>query len=152
MTHDQKQQERKDLQLELKARREVLRRLSYPIKQLQAAAGKEEKSRRARAESLLEYKTESEIADAYGYEMITDDERRALLEALESGERYVADTLTPIGLALKILRGFAHTMQVELNEIEFDLLPRREQLQRVEAAEKRRDEIKARRDAREALT
>lgn len=148
MTHDQKQQARKELHLELKARREVLRRLSYPLKQLQAAADKEEKRRRKRTEALLEYKTESEIMDAYGYEMITDDERRALLEALESGERYVADTLTPVGLALRIMRKFSNSLETEASAIAFELLPRREQLQRIEADEKRRDEIKARRSAR----
>lgn len=148
MTNDQKAQERAELQIEAKARREVIKRLAYPLKQLQAAADKEEKSRRERAEALLEYKTEDEIMDAYGYEMITDDERRELIAALESGEKYVADTLTPVGLALKILKKFSHAMETEVSEIEFALLPVEEQSRRLEAAEQHRAEVEARREAR----
>ena len=148
MTNDQKAQERAELKLELKARGEVLRRLSYPLKQLQAEADKEAKSRQARTEALMVYKTEAEIMDAYGWDQITDDERRALLEALEAGERYVEDTLTPVGLALKILREFSHTMEVEASGLEFELLPQEERIRRLEEAEARRAEHEARQAAR----
>lgn len=143
-----KKDEQKELRLEIKARQEVIRRLAYPLKQLQAADAKEVEKRRVRTDALLEYKTEVEIMDSYGYDMISDDERRELLEVLESGERYVADTLTPVGLALKILRGFVRTMQLELDELEFELLPPKEKLRRREEAEKRRSEIEIRRAAR----
>ena len=148
MTNDQKAQERAELRIEAKARREVIKRLAYPLKQLQAAADKEKKSRRERAEALLEYKTEDEIMDAYGYDMITDDERRGLIAALESGEKYVEDTLTPVGLALKIVKKFLHAMETEVSELEFELLPVEEKSRRLEAAERRRAEVEARREAR----
>lgn len=148
MTNEQKKQERKELRLEIRARREVMRRIAYPLNQLQIAAEKEKQHRKDREEALKEYKTINEVMDAYGYDQITDDERRSLIEAIESGERYIEDTITPVGLALKILRQFHRSMQTEADALEFELLPPEEQTRRLEASEKRRIELEERRAAR----
>ncbi len=143
-----KPDERKELQLELKARRELVKRLAYPLSQLEKADAKEQARREERSAALSEYKTQQEAHDAYGYDMITEDEYRQICETLEAGEKYVAETLTPINLALRILRKFVGRMDTEARDIEFELLPVEEQNRRREASEARRAEMEARKEAR----
>lgn len=143
-----KNDERKDLQLEIKARKEVTKRLAYPIDQLVKADTKERSKREERAASLSEYKTVAEAQDAYGYDLITDDEYHAICEAIESGEKYVEETMTPVNLALKILRDFTRRMESEIRSIEFELLPEEEKKKRLAESEARRAEMEARKEAR----
>jgi hypothetical protein len=143
-----KNDERKGLQLEIKARKEVTKRLAYPIDQLVKADTKERSKREERAASLSEYKTVAEAQDAYGYDLITDDEYHAICEAIESGEKYVEETMTPVNLALKILRDFTRRMESEIRSIEFELLPEEEKKKRLAESEARRAEMEARKEAR----
>lgn len=143
-----KNDERKELQLEIKARKEVTKRLAYPIDQLVKADAKERTKREERAASLSEYKTITEAQDAYGYGLITDDEYHAICEAIESGEKYVEETTTPVNLALKILRDFTRRMENEIRSLEFELLPPEEQNKRLAESEARRAEMEARKEAR----
>lgn len=143
-----KPDERKELQLELRARRELVRRLAYPLSQLEKADAKEQARREERSAALSEYKTQQEVHDAYGYDVITEDEYRQICETLEAGEKYVAETLTPVNLALRILRKFVGSMDREARDIEFELLPVEEQNRRREASEARRAEMEARKEAR----
>jgi len=143
-----KRDERKDLELEIKARKEVTKRLTYPIDQLVKADAKERAKREERAATLSEYKTIAEAQDAYGYDLITDDEYHAICEAIESGEKYVEETMTPVNLALKILRDFTRQMESEIRSLEFELLPEEEKKKRLAESEARRAEMEARKEAR----
>ena len=143
--------EKNDLQLEIKARRELIKRLAYPLDQLTKADTKERAKREERAAAISEYKTKEEAQDAYGYESITEDEYHAICEAIESGEEYVAKTITPVNLSMKILRDFIRRMESEKRSLEFELLPPEEQTKRQEAAEKQREEMAARRERRRKL-
>lgn len=140
--------DKEELQIELKARNQVIKRLAYPIKQLETAVEKETQLRKARAESLMAYKTCDDVMNAYGWGDITDNERRMLIDAIEDGARCAEETNTPAKLALKILNQFIRTMQTEKQELEFALLSPEEQQIKKNAAEKRKAELEARIDNR----
>ncbi len=141
-------EERKNIELEIKARKEVTKRLTYPIDQLVKADAKERAKREERAATLSEYKTIAEAQDAYGYGIITDDEYDAICEAIESGEKYVEETMTPVNLALKILRDFTRQMESEIRSLEFELLPPEEQAKRRAETDEIKKRAEARRNAR----
>lgn len=148
MTIDQKAEERKALELETKGRRELLHRLEHPTTLLKAAVAKEKARREERVIRARDYKTVDEAHDAYGWGAITEDEYRAIAEAIEAGEEYIENAVTPVELAAKILTDFTSRLSSELRSLEFELLPIEEQVKRMEAAEKRREEMEARRAAR----
>jgi hypothetical protein len=148
VTTDQKAEEHKAIQLEAKGRRELLCRLEHPAKLLKAAGDKERIRREERTAQARQYQTVNEAQDAYGWDVITEDEYRAIVKAIEAGEEYVTNTVTPVELAAKILTDFTSRLSSELRGLEFELLPVDEQLKRMEAAEKRREEMEARRATR----
>lgn len=150
MTNSQKE-ERRALDLEVKARKELLKRLSHPAKLLIAAVDKERTQREERIALTQQYKTETEIMDAYGYELITDEERGRLLDALETGQQYVDQTVTTTSAALSILKDFVGRLEKEVDGFEFELLPAEEQTRRREAAERFKEEQDARRARRRQL-
>lgn len=143
-----KKTERNELQLEIKARKELVKRLAYPLDQLAKADAKERTKREERAAALSEYKTQEEAHEAYGYDIITEEEYRAICDAIEAGEKYVTETMTPVSLAMKILRDLIRRMESESRSLEFELLSPEEQAKRMEAAEKHREEMAARRERR----
>ena len=143
-----KKAERNELQLEIKARKELVKRLAYPLDQLSKADAKERTKREERAAALSEYKTQEDAHEAYGYDLITEEEYQAICEALEAGEKYVTETMTPVSLAMKILRDFIRRIESESRSLEFELLPPEEQTKRMEAAEKQREEMAARHERR----
>ena len=150
MTTSQKE-ERRALELEVKARKELLKRLSHPTKLLIAAVDKERTQREERVAQTQQYKTETEIMDAYGYELITDEERGRLLDALETGQQYVDQTITTASAALSILKDFLGDLEREVDGLEFELLPAEAQAKRLEAAERFKEEQDARRAKRRQL-
>lgn len=148
MNIDQKNEQRKTLELEVAARRELLKRLEHPEKLLKAAVDKETAKVEQRVERNRQYRTVEEVQDAYAYEEITDDERYALIKAIEDGEEYVNNTMTPLRAALGILRDFTGRISREASSLEFELLPPEEQTRRLKEAEERREAMEARRAAR----
>ena len=148
MNIDQKNEQRKVLELEAAARRELLKRLDHPEKLLKAAVDKETAKAEQRVERNRQYRTVEEVQEAYGYEEITDDERCALIKAIEDGEDYVNNTMTPLRAALGILRDFTGRLSREAVDFEFSLLPPEEQERRLKEAEERRKATEARRAAR----
>lgn len=152
MTKEQKAEERKDLQLEIKARRELLNRLGHPMKLLEAAAEKEKAKREERVARAREYATAEDAHEAFGWGVISEEEYEAIAAAFEAGEAYVENTVTPVEAALHILKEFSGRLSSEVRSFEFDLLPAEEQIKHMEAAEKHREEMEARRAARRGQT
>ena len=76
---------KKDIRLELKARKIVKKKLESAIKSLEKPISKLIADREKRKETLLQYKDEHELLDAYGWGFITEEEYEARLEAY--GER-----------------------------------------------------------------
>lgn len=134
-----------DLKLGIRANKEVLRRLETPIKRLREKVERERTDRAVRRQALREYKTESEIMDAYGWGQITDDERRELLDGLEGDRIYVEETPTVSSEALMVLEDFASRLRREIDSFQFDLLPTKEQDRILREREERLEKAKKRR-------
>ena len=129
----------------IRANKEVLRRLETPIKRLREKVERERTDRAVRRQALREYKTESEIMDAYGWGQITDDERRELLDGLEGDRIYVEEKPTVSSEALMVLEDFASRLRREIDSFQFDLLPTKEQDRILREREERLEKEKKRR-------
>lgn len=140
-------QDRADLKLAIRARKEVLRRLETPIKRLEEKVQREKTDRAVRREALRTYKTEREIQDAYGYDMITEEERLQLLAELEGDRSYIEETGTTASEALAILREFAVRMEHDIQHFEFEPLPEKEQIRILQEREERRKKALERKEA-----
>lgn len=143
---DVDREEREALQLEIKARKELARRLDHPLKLLEVAAEKEQKKRKERIESLTEYKSYQEAQDAYGWEFITEEEFDEIVRILEEGTEKLEKERSPVEVAKDILNRFVNGLVSEIASFEFDLLPEDEK----ECIRQKNDEILARRAARDA--
>lgn len=141
---DRKQEEREAITLEIKARKELLRRLDHPQKLIQAAAEKEAKKRKERIEKLTEYKSYQEAQDAYGWEIITEEEFDEIVRIMETGTEEIEKEITPVEVAEHILAEFIGGLMRDIGGLEFDLLSPEEQLRVME----RNDKIRARRAER----
>ena len=145
MNKAQKKEKQEDLRFEISCRRELIRRLAYPLKQLEVASVKEHEKREARQMMLFgTYKTEDEISDAYGWDEITEEERDHLLDMLERGKAYVESTQTPVSAAYKMLREYMDRLDREARDFAFELLPEEKQAEIRNAQEHFMDEHKAR--------
>lgn len=143
---DIEKQEREEIKLEIRARQELIKRLEHPMKLLTVAAAKEEQKRKERIEHLTEYKSYREAQDAYGWDIITEEEFDQIVKVLEEGTEAIEKESTPVEVALELLRRFIGSLNYERASFEFDLLPEAEK-ERVRA---RNEEILARRAARDA--
>ena len=137
--------QREDLKLGIRANKEVLRRLETPIKRLREKVERERTDRAVRRQALREYKTESEIMEAYGWGQITDDEQRELLAGLEGDRIYVEETPTVNSEALSMLEDFASRLRREIDSFQFDLLPPKEQDRILREREERLEKARKRR-------
>lgn len=137
--------QREDLKLGIRANKEVLRRLETPIKRLREKVERERTDRAVRRQALREYKTESEIMEAYGWGQITDDEQRELLAGLEGDRIYVEETPTVNSEALSVLEDFASRLRREIDSFQFDLLPPKEQDRILREREERLEKARKRR-------
>lgn len=143
---DIEREEREELKLEIKARKELAKRLGHPLRLLEIAAEKEQKKRKERIESLTEYKSYREAQDAYGWEIITEEEFDEIVRILEEGTERLEKERTPVEVAKDILNRFINGLVSEVASFEFDLLPENEK----ERIRQQNDEILARRAARDA--
>ena len=141
------------LKLDAEGCRLLIKKLKPVQRSLETVVKREKAKRAERIAALNEYKTEQDIQDAYGYGYISDDERRQLLEMLETGEKYVEDVQTKTSVALHLLREFVGRLSRQANSYEFELMPPEEQAKRLAATEEIRKRADARRAARkEALS
>lgn len=139
-------EEREALQLEIRARQELARRMEHPLKLLERAAKKEQQKRKERIEHLTEYKSYNEAQEAYGWEFITEEEFDEIVRILEEGTERIEKERTPVEIAKDILNKFVNGLTYEIASFEFDLLPEEEK----EHVRQKNEEILARRAARDA--
>ena len=77
-----------DLNLELRADKRLYGRLKTLRRYYQEKRDKVMEQRRERVEQMLgDYPTEQEAHEAYGYDMISEDEYTQILEAIEKGHQ-----------------------------------------------------------------
>lgn len=137
--------ERMELKLEIRARKELLKRLEYPQKLLKAAAEKEQQKKKERIENLTQYKSYREAQDAYGWDIITEEEFDEIVNILEKGTEAIENEISPIEAAKIILDKFIGGLMYEIAGFEFELLPEKEK----ERVRLHNDEIMAKRKARD---
>lgn len=136
------------MELDLKGCRYLIKKLTTVRLSLETAVSKEKGKRAAHILDLSQYKTEEDIQEAYGYELITDDERQNLLEALAIGEKYVENTETKSIVAFHLLQEFMGKLNRKADSLEFELLPPEEQAKRLAAAEEIHERVKSRQEDR----
>lgn len=139
MTESEKKN-RAQMRMDLKARKELLKRLTSPLKRAEAAAKKEYDKRAAHVESLRKYQSPEEAQEAYGYGNITEDEYKEILRAFERDEEYVDNTTTPAEIAAQLLHDYVAHIKKDIAYCEFVLKPKSEQ----ERILRQRDELLAR--------
>lgn len=91
-------------------------------------------------ELLGDYKTVDEARDAYGWDLITEEEFDEIRSAIENGERKaVEDDRDSVAVAW--LNDFIRRLSDTISSIEFDLLPADEQDRRLKEAEEHEREM-----------
>lgn len=143
---DIEREEHEEIQLEIRARQELAKRMEHPLKLLKTAAEKEQRKRKERIEHLTEYKSYNEAQEAYGWELITEEEFDEIVRILEEGTERIEKERTPVEVALDILNKFVGGLHYEVASFEFDLLPEDEK----ERVRQKNMEILERRAARDA--
>ena len=138
--------ERKELKLEIKGRKIVVNKLEIALKALNKKVDKIEKDRQNRKETLLEYKDELELQDAYGWGFITEDEYYKLLEAMRKGVQVIGEETTPEEVAKNIIQEWIGRMWSDIYSFEYDLLPPEKQAEIMkkneEILQKRKERMK----------
>lgn len=150
LTKEEIEQEIDDgMKLDAEGCRLLIKKLEPVKRSLEKTVEREKAKRAERTAVLSEYKTEQDIQDAFGYDLITDNERRQLIEMLETGEKYVDDTQTKASVALHFLRDIISRLYKQVSSFEFELLPPEEKAKRLVAAEEIRERAEIRRAVRE---
>ena len=107
--------------LELRARKEIIKRLQYPLNQLKKAVEKEKNTRQQRASKLLAFETLEEAQEAYGYAEISYEEFYLVRKCFKNAETLVNGTLTATDIALGLLHDFIRRVESEKHDLEFEL-------------------------------
>ena len=123
---DKEKKERKDIRVEIKARKIVMKKLDTAIKALEQTCARERKEKEEKREKLLSYKSYQDAQDAYGWGYITEEEFDEITEFMESSQKLV-DESTAEDIAVKTLKQWHGWMTSEIAELEFQLLPEKEQ-------------------------
>lgn len=124
----------KTVKLEIAAINGVLKRFEAVKKHFVNTVNKEREKVAARITAMLDYKTEEEAADAFGWGYITEVEYKAILERLDGAEQAAAkETKNTMALAycLDAIRRLENTRR----EFEWSLLSDAEKQRRTEARE-----------------
>lgn len=125
---DKEQQEREAFTLEIKSRKEVLKKIENAYKRLKQQAQANYENRKLKVQSASEFKSIDEAHDAFGYDCITEEEYYEIVEIFEKGEEYVEKRLSPQEVAVEILGEFIGRLYSEIRSFEFELLPSEEQM------------------------
>lgn len=115
--------ERKDLRIELKGRKIVLKKLNTAISAIEKTVGKIVSEREKRKAVISEYRDENDIQDAYGWGFITEDEYYSLLDQMRSGVESIDSEVSAEEIALNMLQEWRKRVWSDIHSIEFELLP-----------------------------
>ena len=122
--------------LEAKACERVSKELWRVADKMDRAVKKEKAARQTEFESVMEYRSETEIQDAYGYAFITEKQYARYLDLFREGRaalEHAAPTKTEA--ALRILHRILRDLAEEQREWEFSALTPMEQLLETKRAE-----------------
>lgn len=133
------QEVQKATKLELDAYVYLQKKLQGLANQIEKAVTKKSQQDEAREMELMEYKTEEDIQDAYGWDIITDEEREKLLARLQ-GAHEKAALPTKEKIALDELRSIIKEVRRTRADLESELMSDEEKEQR----QKRKEEFQSR--------
>lgn len=131
------QEIRKATKLELDVYNYLHKKLQGLADQIEKASDKKSSQNEAREMELMEYKTEDEIRDAYGWAFITEVERDRLLDRLR-GAKEKSALPTKEKMALEELRSIIKEVRSTRTELEYELMTNKEK----EQCQKRNEEFK----------
>lgn len=119
--------EKKDIKVEIKARKLVIKKLDSAIKALEKPVTRIVLDRVKRKDQLSEYKDENDLQDAYGWGFITEEEYNRLLDAMRDGTAAIDSEVAAEEIAVDMLTGWRRIMSSDIASLEFELLPKEEQ-------------------------
>lgn len=140
--------EKKDLKIELKSRKLVLKKLETARRALEKTCKRIQNERACREAELSEYKNEDEIADAYGWGFMSEEEYDDLLTRFREGKEAIRNEKSSEEIAAEILSGWIRITEGDIESIRFDLLSdeKKEEIrqQNYEIAQRREERRKER--------
>lgn len=120
MTEKEKQ-ERKSIQLEIRARKEVLKKIETVFKRLRMQAEANLEKRKQKVRAAREYKSIDEAHEEWGYAFITDKQFEEIKKVFELGDEYVEKHISTQEAAVKILGRLIEGLNIEIRSFELEL-------------------------------
>lgn len=138
--------------MEAKACKKICRELDRLVAKFQRAVEREKAARQAEFETVMQYRSEREIQDDYGYECITEAQYDRYLEIFRAGQKALENAEPTVNeLIVSILKRINGDIYRDQKEWEFSALtPEQQETERKRAAESQKAwkkqiaEIKAR--------
>lgn len=138
--------------MEAKACKKICRELDRLVAKFQRAVEREKAARQAEFETVMQYRSEREIQDDYGYECITEAQYDRYLEIFRAGQKALENAEPTVNeLIVSILKRINGDIYRDQKEWEFSALtPEQQEAERKRAAESQKAwkkqiaEIKAR--------
>ena len=122
----------------------ILKDLERISAKLQRRIDKEAAARQADFEAAMQYHSEAEIQDAYGWEFITEAQYHAYLDLFRRGREVIENHPPTISeMALSIVRKVIRDLEADKRECEFSALTPEQQVVELQRAEQARKEWKA---------
>lgn len=138
--------------MEAKACKKICRELDRLIAKFQRAVEREKAAKQAEFETVMQYRSEREIQDDYGYECITEAQYDRYLEIFRAGQKALENAEPTVNeLVVSILKRINGDIYRDQKEWEFSALtPEQQEAERKRASESQKvwkkqiAEIKAR--------
>ena len=127
MFTDKEKKERKELRHEIRARRLVIKKVENAYSRLSQQAENQLNKRKQKVAEFQGYRSVEEARDAYGWDIITEEEFRSIEEMFEKGEKSILNDRSAEEYAAQILGEFITRLKHDISSIEFELLPEKEQ-------------------------
>ena len=138
---DYRKEHERQLRIELEGGRYLKQQLTAMRTKLRKRREATVTERRQKMDELLDdYKTVDEARDAYGWDLITEEEFDEIRSAIENGERKTIEDDRD-SIAVSWLNDFIRRLSDTISAIEFDLLPADEQDRRLKEAEEHEREL-----------
>lgn len=117
----------------------ILKDLERISAKLQRRIDKEAAARQADFEAAMQYQSEAEIQDAYGWEFITEAQYHAYLDLFRRGREAIENHPPTISeMALSIVRKVIRDLESDKREYEFSALTPEQQVVELQRAEQAR--------------
>lgn len=113
--------ELKYLKLEIRARKEILKKIENPYRRLIDQAHAQQEKRKAEVLAAREYKSIEEARDAWGYDCITEKEFEEIKRVFEKGEAHIEKDLSPQEVAVEMFGEFINRLHTEIRCFEDDI-------------------------------